>query len=330
MTTARILVAGILATLVVACGAPATAPPATEPAGDRFPRTVEVDGEQVTIAAEPQRVIALSTDVGEVALQLIGPDRVIAAPEYLQNPQTSAVPELARQVANPLASSVGADPEQFLSLDPDLVLLTTLHDTEQDALALLQQAGVPTVGIRDSWADFDSYRRNVDLLGTALGAEDRAEELITQFDERIGTVTGALADLPDTDRPVTAVLRLFDSGSLFVPSRSTISHAVVEAAGGTNAADVLGLTDSGKVTIEQLIKAAPSHIVILDSTGQGRDRFAEILGHPGMAAVPAIAQDNVLVLPAGQVSSGTGGVAAVESIAAWLHPELVDTPGGAR
>lgn len=180
MTTPRILVAGILATLIAACGAPAATPPSAEPAGGGFPRTVEADGEQVTITAEPQRVIALSTDVGEVALQLIGPDRVIAAPEYLQNEHTSAVPALARQVANPLASSVGADPEQFLALDPDLVLLTTRHDTEQDALALLQQAGVPSVGIRNDWADFATYRSNVELLGTALGAEDRAAELISE------------------------------------------------------------------------------------------------------------------------------------------------------
>lgn len=326
-----VLAVTALAAALVACGAPA-APGPVEPAAGTgaYPRTVDVGGEQVTIAAEPQRVIALSTDVGEVALQLIGPDRVIAAPEYLQNESTSSVPELARQVANPLQSSIGADPEQFLALDPDLVLLTTLHDTEQDALELLQQAGIPTVGFTNSWSDFETYRRNVELLGTALGAERRATNLIAEHEERVSAVTEALAPLPADGRPVIAILRLFDSGSVFVPSPSTISYAAVEAAGGTNVADVLGLTDSGKVSIEQLVAGAPSHIVVLDSTGEGRARFAEILGHPGMAAVPAIAEDNVLVIPAGEVSSGTGGVAAVETIAAWLHPELVDAPDGAR
>lgn len=271
-------------------------------------------------------MIAISTDVGEVALQLVGPERVIAAPAYLQDERTSSVPELAAQVQTPLASSVGADPEQFLSLDPDLVLLTATHDTEQDALALLRQAGVPAVGIPETWADFDSYRRNVELLGRALGAEDRAAELLAGYDERVGRVIAATDGLATEDRPVVAVLRLFDSGSLFVPSPRTMGYAVVDAAGGTNVADVLGLTDSGKVDIEQLIAAAPSHVVVLDSTGEGRTRFDQILGHPGMGAVPSVAQDNVLVVPSGDVSSGTGGVEAVEKIAAWLHPGLVDAP----
>ena len=282
------------------------------------------------IEAEPQRVIAISTDVGEVALHLVGPERVIAAPAYLQDPNTSSVPDLARQVEHPLASSVGADPEQFLSLDPDLVLLTATHDTEQDALALLRQAGVPAVGIPETWAGFDDYRRNVEILGRALGAEDRAQELVAEHERRVNAVTDALAGLSAEERPVTAVLRLFDSGSLYVPSPSTMSYAVLEAAGGENVADVLGLTESGKVDIEQLVAAAPSHIVVLDSTGEGRARFAEILGHPGMAAVPAIAADRVLVLPSSEVSSGTGGVAAVEKIAAWLHPELVEAPENPR
>lgn len=323
------LVIAALAVLLACCGAPpADTPAAPAPAGTGFPRTLDVDGTEVIIEAEPQRVVALSTDVADVALQLVGPDRVVGVPQYIQSEFTSAQHELAGEVENALASSVGGDPEAILALDPDLVLLTTRHDSEQDALALLQQAGVPTVGITNSWEDFDTYRQNVTLLGEALGAQDRANEMIDEYDRRIEAVTRALGGLPEQDKPVVGQVRLL-SDSFFLAAPGTIGYTVLAESGAINAADVLGMTESGRASVELVIDAAPSHLVLLDSSGEGRAPYADLLDHPGMRAVPAVAQDNILVLPARAVASGGGGVDALEKISWWLHPELVDKPGGA-
>jgi ABC-type Fe3+-hydroxamate transport system substrate-binding protein len=45
-----------------------------------------------------------------------------------------------------------------------------------------------------------------------------------------------------------------------------------------------------------------------------------------MAAVPAVAEERILVLPAAAMSSGSGGIDGLEAIAHWLHPELVPAP----
>ena len=213
-----------------ACSSTASAEPApvptTQTAG-AFPRTIVVDGADMTIAEQPQRVLAISSDVADVALQLIGPERMIAVPQYIHSEFTSTQSKLAVQVENALSSSTGADPEQFLALDPDLVLVTTRHTSEEDAFSMLEQAGIPTVAVHNGWDSPDLYRENVRLLGDVLGAEDEAQQLIEQFDARTQAVTDAVASLSDEEKPLTIVLRYLGAGRTVLHRARRRRHSAV-------------------------------------------------------------------------------------------------------
>lgn len=313
-----------------ACSSTASAEPApvptTQTAG-AFPRTIVVDGADMTIAEQPQRVLAISSDVADVALQLIGPERMIAVPQYIHSEFTSTQSKLAVQVENALSSSTGADPEQFLALDPDLVLVTTRHTSEEDAFSMLEQAGIPTVAVHNGWDSPDLYRENVRLLGDVLGAEDEAQQLIEQFDARTQAVTDAVASLSDEEKPLTIVLRYLGANP-YLSGPGSISYTTLLAAGARSGTDVLGMEKTGQASTEQLISAAPTHLVLLDSSGEGIAQFAEILDHPGMQAVPAVAQDNILILPSATLSTGSGALHGLEAIASWLHPELISAGTG--
>lgn len=290
-----------------------------------WPRTIDYPGGSVTLAASPNRVVAMSSDVADVALQLIGPERIAAVPKLNTNPNQSTQADLAGQVDGMLVSATGADPEVVLNFEPDLVLVTTRHDAESDAFSILEQAGVPILAITNKWADAETYVENVTLIARALGAEDQAATLIKDYQSRWQAVADATAGLSDDQRPLAAQLRVLGD-KIYLSGPGSINHAVLGAAGARQVSDVLGMKKSQPATTEQLITAEPSDLVVLDSTGKGRGQYDVLFGSPGMAVVPAVADDRILVLPAAAMSSGSGGLGALEAIAHWLHPDLVPAP----
>lgn len=309
----------------VGTGQAGTADPTGGSSAGEWPRTIDFDGGSVTLPAPPQRVVALSSDVADVALQLVGPERIAAVPKLNKNPSQSTQAEVAAQVKGELVSATGADPEAVLNFDPDLVLVTTRHDAESDAFAILEQAGVPILAITNTWADPEMYTENIRLIGRALGSEARGEELITDYQRRWQAVADAPAGVGDDQRPLAGQLRVLGD-SIYLSGPGSINHAVLGAAGARQVSDVLGMEKSQPATTEQLISAAPSHLVVLDSTGKGRSQYDTLFDSPGMAVVPAVAEDQILVLPSAAMSSGSGGIAALEAIAHWLHPDLVPAP----
>lgn len=325
----RLIIPLLLLIMASGCAGTGAAPPAAGGGGaagaSDWPRTIDYPGGSVTLTAAPQRVVALSSDVADVALQLVEPTRIAAVPTLNTNPHQSLRSAAASQVAGRLASATGADPESVLSFDPDLVLVTTRHDAESDAFAILEQAGVPILAITNTWSDPAMYAGNVRLIGRALGAEEPAEKLITDYHARWQRVADVTAGLADDQRPLAGQLRVIGD-SIYLSGPGSINQAVLGAAGTRQVSDVLGLQKSQPAATEQLISAAPTHLVVLDSTGKGRGQYDTLFGSPGMAAVPAVAEGKILVLPAAAMSSGSGGIDALEAIAHWLHPDLVAAP----
>ena len=102
-----------------------------------WPRTVSVGGAELTLDAPPARIVATSTEVGDLALELVGHERVAAVSAGSATEGTGNQLDAARRVATVLPAGNDPDTEKLLSLEPDLVLLVGRHAGEHDAL--LQQ-----------------------------------------------------------------------------------------------------------------------------------------------------------------------------------------------
>lgn len=290
-----------------------------EPEG--WPRTVAHAHGEIALDAAPERVVALSSDAADAALQLAGPERLAAVPDLNRDPHQSLQHEAAAQVEGVIDTAAEADAESVLAYEPDLVVVTERHDAESLALGQLEQAGVPVLPIANTWDSPELYVENLRLIGEALGTEERAEELAGDYERRWEDVEARVADLPEDERPRTALLRII-AGQVFYSGPGAISQPVLSAAGASHAAEEIGLERSQPASVEQLSASAPDRIVLLDSTGAGEAQFAELLDSPGIGAVPAVAEEQILILTAAQLSSGSGGIEALEEIAAWLHPDL--------
>jgi iron complex transport system substrate-binding protein len=285
-----------------------------------WPRTVELDEHGVEIQAEPRRIVALSTETGDIALDLVGHERLAAIPAASLDPATGNATEEAEQVETTLPSGTSPDPEQILSLQPDLVLMTGRHEGEDDAAAALRETGVPALVF--SSADFNDPQAVADstrLLGEALGAEDAAQERAGALEESASRVEDAVADLGERPRVLSLMAR---GGKVMVSGSESTLNTLAEQAGGDPVARERSWRAAMPADPEVIAEAAPDVVLIEDFRGAGMEPFEDLLSSPALAGVPAVAEDEVHLVPS-HLGSGSAGLKLGEGltrVAEILHP----------
>jgi iron complex transport system substrate-binding protein len=319
--------AALAAVTLTGCAATTGAATGTTTASDAaadaiWPRTVEVGDRTVQVTAEPVRIAALSTEVGDLALELVGPDRLVAVSEGSATPGTGNQLELAEQVATHVSVTQNPDPEQILALEPDLVLLTGRHDDEASLIESLDSAGVPMAAFDSSaFGDPESVATSLEQLGELLGADAKAAELASSVRDEASAVTDAVADVEE--RPSVLVL-MSRGGQQLIMGAQTSTTNLVELAGGDSVASEHGWNQAVAADPELIVDANPDVILVQDFHGAGLDPFTELLENPALADVTAIADDHVELVDAA-TTSGTAGSRIGEGlaeIAGLLHPEL--------
>lgn len=319
---------GVLALLLTGCGAvgerdgtgtaQAAASVENEDGDDGFPRTITSDLGEVTIEERPERILAVGGNVADIALALAGPDRMAAVPESTLDEYRSSFHDEADEVGTTYPDGAQTDPEQLAAFSPDLVIVNLVHDYEQDAAELLAQIGIPTIGFDRTPESLDDVADLVTLIGAATGEEGAATDHVADIQNRIDAVQDVGTDQETTPR-VLFVSLWTDSGP-YVSGPGSLNHELIGLAGAENAVDELGITEgSFLMDPEQLVAAAPTHIVTRHFDGTGLETTGGFFDQDGVAEVPAVADDRILMLPSRAFAAATGGVEGLETMAEWVH-----------
>ncbi len=300
--------------------------PADIPAPDAslFPRDVTFEDQTVTIEALPERIVVLSTDMGDVLMQLVPPSHFAAIPARMESGPMANYPQLAAAVETTLASEHQWDPEAILSYDPDLIVVHVRMQGETDALTMLADLGVPVIAFEAALDTPEQIAEMIRVLGQATGSDDRAEALASGYLARVDAVTQALDGVPDDERPAVLLLNTHGGGIQMIVGAGTVSDTMLRLAGGRSAAGEMGVESMTPTDTEQIIAANPDRIILIDFMGAGRDSFAPILDAPGMKTISAMQDaNNILLLPARYLLlSSNNTIEGIEIIAAWLYPDL--------
>lgn len=294
----------------------------SQPASEGFPRTVEVGDASVTLEAQPQRIAAITTEVGDIVLALRGHEAMVAVSDGSVNEGMGNELEEAKQVGFSFPPGYKVDPEQIMSLNPDLVMLVSRHDSQHDVAALLKESGIPTVTFGPGdFNDPKALAHSMRVIGQLVGAEEKAEELASTIEKETEEIVSKTAGLNDESPRVLTLLARGDE-KMF-GGMSTTPHHLIEAAHGISIAAENKWRASVPADVEQLIVANPDIILVEDFRGAGLKPFEQLLNDPAVSQVPAIANDQVHLLPAREVS-GTAGVKLTEGlkiVAKILHPD---------
>ncbi|MDP9805991.1 iron complex transport system substrate-binding protein [Trueperella bonasi] len=299
-----------IALVLAGCGsddgaAGSTAAPSATTAGaaDSEQASSAAPGEGQAEESKYERIVAVNAETADLALMLVGPENIAAISETAQSPHMGQVPELAEQVNNTLPPGIEPDAEQILSFNPDLVLITPrAHGTMESVRDQLVATGVETHQFTPT--DFDSpegYASAIRELGEILGVPAKAEELASEFEQRIAEL-----DEQKGDKSPSMIALMARGPSIMVYGETNALPGLAMRAGATNAAADLGLTKTSPIDAEQLLKANPDIIFLEDFNGAGMAPFEAMLADPALAEVAAIKNDRIVLIPMTEASTLAG------------------------
>ncbi len=224
--------------------------------------------------AAPRRVVSINLCTDQLAMLLLGPDRLVSVSSRALDPGISNMVAEARKYTVNDGTVEGA-----VVLKPDLILAMRLRQSERTRMLKNLGYRILTVPSADSVED---ALRVIRSLAHALGAEERGDLLISKMRAGLKRVE---AHAPKS--------RL--SALVFQPRGGTIGSGtivddVLRHAGLSNVAAERGIVGAGTLDLEQIIAANPD-VLIFDDDEQGGTSLAQsMLSHPALATLRAHAR----------------------------------------
>lgn len=244
--------------------------------------TTTADSVQHVVSA--QRILPVDGDLAEIVFALGLGDQVVATDISATYPsEADALPEIGYQRA--LA------PEPIAAIEPTIVLATDLAGPVE-TLDALDRLGIEKVIVeRESTPQGPGNK--IRAVAEAIGQRAAGQRLAGDVDEQIATAMERAANT--ATQPRVAVLYLRGENIQLLLGEGSGIDWIVDAAGGIDIADDLGVIDNAPINAESLVVAAPDVLIVpqrgIDSVG-GIDGLLDI---PGIAETPAGENGRVLV-----------------------------------
>lgn len=316
------LVALLLVFALPACapGATTTAPmpssptaSATASAEAHYPLTLIDDaGHEVTIDAEPARIVSLAPSNTEIVCALDACDRLVGVTDFDDYP-----PEVAQIDDVVIATQV--DIERVVAAEPDVVLAA---GNELTPSAVIEQlAGLDLAVVVLYPESLDEVYADIELLGTVLDRGAEAEALVAGMVERVAAVVSAV---DGAERPLTLYEVFYSEGTTYTAGEGSFLAALLELAGATaltgDAQGVIGAEDLVAADPELILLGAASYDASLADPETALETVAARPGWSDLAAVLAgrvipFLDDIVTTRPGPRIVDG------LEALARAIHPD---------
>jgi len=273
----------------------------------QYPRTVVDDaGRSVTIAAKPQRIVALtpasveSLDQWGLGTSVVG----VAA--------CSCLPA-AFAATKQVADYNGTNVEAIIALNPDLVFVGGSGFTPDDAITQLKAANITLVTLDPK--SVSGVYTTLQLIGDAAGASVAAADAITAAKADIAAITALVASAP----PVRVFYEIDATGAIYGLAPDDYAAELIGAARG----DLITSGTNGvyEISLEALVTAAPA-VILLGDAAYGVTAEA-VAARPGWGTIPAVVSGALRPIDGDLVSTpGPRIAAAFRAIVAQLHPTV--------
>lgn len=238
----------------------------------------DMTGREINLEAPATRVVALSPADCEIIYALGAQDVLVGRGEYCNYPEeVTALPSVN--------SGANTNVEQVLALEPQVIVMSTMAQTEEQVEAL-EKAGVRVV-ISDA-QNIEGVYEAISMIGSLTGKTEEADSLIA--DMRMG-FDDIAQKAQASEKTVYFEVSPLEWG-LWTAGANTFMDELAQICGLTNAfADVSGWAE---ISQEQVIERNPDYIVT--TTGyynDGPTPVEEIRGRSGWENMKAVQNGNV-------------------------------------
>ena len=235
----------------------------------------DMAGREITLDAPATKVVALTASDCEILAALGAEDTLVGRGEYCDYPES---------VLEVPAVQSGADTnlEQIIALEPQVVVMAKMAQTEEQ-VAALEEAGIRVV-VSDA-QDIEGVYTAIRLIGALVGRNDEAEAMVADMQSTFADIA---AKSENTGKTVYFEVSPLQWG-LWTAGSGTFMDELATMCGVTNAfADISGWQS---ISEEQVIERNPDYIVSI--AGMGDTAVEEILGRDGWDDISAVKNGSV-------------------------------------
>jgi iron complex transport system substrate-binding protein len=306
--------------LVLAACAPApgtsesspTAPPppsATPEAVTAYPLTLTDDaGREVTVAADPERIVSLAPSNTEIACALRSCDQLVGVTDFDDYP-----PEVADVEKVVVFAQV--DVEKVVAADPDLVLAAGNELTPTAVIDQLAGLGLTVLVLYPE--SLDEVYGDIEMVGEALDEQESAGELVDEMRMRVETVESAVAGV---EPPRTFYEVSIFEGTVYTAGEGSFIASLIETAGGE---PITGDALSTSIALEDLVAADPELILLGDAAYDASVTPEAVAARPGWGEMTAVRDGRIVPMLEDLLITRPGPriVDGLEALARAIHPD---------
>lgn len=250
----------------------------------------------VAAAESPHRIASINVCTDQLLFKIADREQIAALSVFAADPSYSAYAAEVKASGIPLIKGTA---EEVLKLKPSLVLAGSwTRGATREQLKLL---GIPLTQF-DPGESVAATIHAIRELARVTGHQDRGDRMIAEIETALAAATPSAAV-----RPIT-VLHLQRRG--FTSGRDTLIGELLRRLGVTNAADTLGITAVGEVSLEAILTAKPDALIVLQPGIEPVDQGAALLLHPVL--MQAYPPERRIVLP--YQLTECGGPALAEAV----------------
>ncbi|WP_152656894.1 ABC transporter substrate-binding protein [Oceanobacillus sp. CFH 90083] len=279
-----------------------------------YPLTITdaIDNE-VTLEEEPERIVSLMPSNTEIAFALGQGDKVVGVSE------NDTYPDEVLDIDT--VGGMEFNVEVIISLDPDVVLAHASQvASSQEALEQLEDADIDVFTVADA-TDVDTTYETIENIGQVVGAEEEAEQLVTDMQADFAELEEITSEVAEDERQ-SVFFEISPSPDIFTVGQNTFLDELLQIINADNAAG----DQEGWVEIdpEAIIELNPE--VIISTYGSYvEDPIGEVSSRAGFDAVDAVANERIYDVDSDTVSRpGPRLVDGAREIAEAVYPELFD------
>lgn len=279
--TALLLALILIVSLAACAQTPATevSPSVSPSPADTSITVTDMTGREIKLDKPAERIVAVTASDCEILYALGAGNTVVGRGEYCDYPaEVAAVPSVQ--------SGSDTNIEQIVTLKPDVVIMSTMAQTEEQ-IASLENAGVKVV-VSDAKNIEDVYAA-ITLIGTVVGKTDEA-----------GTIIG---NMKKTFEDIKAKVQSDGMKTVYFEI-SPLEYGLWSAGTGTFMDEIgtmLGLKNIfadleswAQVSEEQVIQRSPDYIVTTTMSFEGsQNPVDEVMGRKGWSEITAIKNSKV-------------------------------------
>ncbi len=297
----------------------ATAPASPDAAG--FPMTLTDDeGNAVSLAARPERIVSLTPATTEILFAVGAGPRVIATTDFDDYPP-EAVP------LPDVASFQSVDVEKIVGLEANLVVAGGNFFNSPDALAKLRGLGIPVLVVYAP--DVATVLADIELVATAAGEGPAGAALTAAMKVQVDEIVAGIASAGGA-RP-RVFYELDATKEIYGPADDSFIAEMITLAGGDPV--TTGSPTVFSIPLEKLVAADPA-VVVLGDAAYGVTP-EQVAARPGWGAITAVkdgairpVDDVVVTRPGPRLVEGLRALARAIDPGVPLPPAPAPGAGG--